>query len=501
MIGDAVLSNPIWWGQFRLMGGAGRVGIRTGLYAGFVLLAFLAANRLSRAPVSVVADRALYFAGLAQLIMILPWWGSRIHKAVVSDTEGKMMESHRLSPMTGLSAVLGYMIGPGLQIACLCLVNLIAGVVFCALSGTLMTVWLTGHVYILFVAAFVWSGTALGSLCLGKGASLIPFLFVLLILPTRQGLELIPGLGLICGTEMIGYCYSVAVGGGSSGLPAGVGWSLAVQILVILLWLRGAARKFERPDLPAFSVEWASLMYAGWLVVAVVGLDRAKELKLPLTFFAVKPSWQLAATLVASLVFLIVPLRSAAIESQRWLEQHRELAGDKPLAPTLVGLVLALATAILLAWLPAWSEYRRFEPGVIERLFEVLLWTTAGVVLVGVSLAALYRTACAARLKKIDTPVIIYVILVWAALPIADSIIQAYQEAASLHYEAHLTALTACSPAGGLIAVWRAEPLIIWEGLVFHAALCLGLVVLELRTVRAARARRAAVGRLAKTSG
>ena len=111
------------------------------------------------------------------------------------------------------------------------------------------------------------------------------------------------------------------------------------------------------------------------------------------------------------------------------------------------------------------------------------------------SAAALYRLASAARMKRIDLPVVLYVVVIWAVLPITDSIIQAYWGEASLHYEPHTTWLTGCSPVGGLFAAWQEEPLIIWEGLVFQAALCLALVVLMGRAVRLGRARREASAR------
>ena len=495
MPGDAVLSNPIWWVQFRLLGGARRVGVCTWAYAGIVLLAFLAACRLSGDPVAAVAAHALYFAGFVQLILILPGWGSRIHKAITTDTNVNMIESHRLSPTTGLSAALGYMIGPGLQIACLCGVNLIAGVVFCALSGKLMGAWLMGHVYILFVAAFVWSGTVLGSLCLGKRANLITVLFVILFVGGWRVVEVVPGLGLICGAEMIGYCYDVAGGGGARSLPAGAGLSVVVQVLVILLWLRGAAKKFERPDLPAFSVGWASLMYVGWLVVAVVGLERAEALRLPALGLGIEANWQLVATLVVSLLFMLVPLRSAAVYGQRWLEQHRELAGDQPPAPLLVGLLLAVATAVVVGGVPLWSSTQGWETLQGFRLVERWVWTLLSLVITGLSVAALYRAARATRMERIDLPVVLYAVVIWAVLPITDSIIQAYWGEASLHYEPHTTWLTGCSPVGGLIVAWQETPLIIWEGLVFQAALCLALVALQGRAVRLARARRKASAR------
>jgi hypothetical protein len=496
MIGDLVLGNAMWWGQFRLMGGAGKVAARTGVYAGLVLAAFLVACQLSKpTPIGTVANKALYFVGFAQLIFILPWWGSRIHKAVLTDRNVNMIESHRLSPTTGLSAVAGYLIGPGLQVACLCGVNLIAGIVLCLLANKLLVTWVAGHVFLLFAAVFAWSGTLLASLCLGKQANLITALFVLLFMGAWRIVEAVPGLGLICGAELIGYCHRVATGGGAGSFPPGASLSVVVQIGVILAWLRGAAGKFERPDLPAFSVLGASLLYVGWLVVAVVGLERADALRLPALGFQVEAKWQLASTLILSACLLILPLRSAAFSSQRWLDQHRELAGERPPAPLLVGLLLSAATAALVAALPAWSPLEGWALPNNIWFSDAFLWTVASLLLTGVSLAALYRAAYALRLKTVDLPTMLYVVVIWIIPPVADSILLAYREAsAPAVYEAEMTWLTGCSPVGGIITAWASGPAIAWEGLVFQAALCLVLLVWEHRAVRVAKARRAATG-------
>jgi hypothetical protein len=338
----------------------------------------------------------------------------------------------------------------------------------------------------------------LASLCVGKAANVITVLFVVLLIGAWRVVEFIPGLGLICGTEMIGYCARVAQGGNPGGPPAGAGLSLVVQILVILLWMRGAAGKFERPDLPAFSTEWASLAYIGWLVVALLGLARAEELRLPLPLvgFAAETSWQLVATLVVSLLFVILPLRSSAVESQRWLQQHRDLAGDKPPAPDAVALLLGLMTMVMIAGVPVWLASRSSSPSIAwPTVHKTLIWTTASVVLTCVSLAAVYRSACALRWKKIDSAALLFIFVVWVLLPLGDGALQAYREAATPGYYAQPTVLTACSPAGGLILAWNDEPLFLWEGMVFQAVLCLGSFVWQRRAVRAAQKRRALAGK------
>jgi hypothetical protein len=60
-------------------------------------------------------------------------------------------------------------------------------------------------------------------------------------------------------------------------------------------------------------------------------------------------------------------------------------------------------------------------------------------------------------------------------------------------YGADPTVLTACSPPGGLVLAWKGTPQILWEGLIFQAALCLGLLVWYWRAKRKAQARRASI--------
>ncbi|MCH8807710.1 MAG: hypothetical protein IH986_16725 [Planctomycetes bacterium] len=253
MIGDAVLSNALWWGHFRLLGGPGKIAIRTGLYIGFVIAAFLLFCRIRfGAPVAANAGSAVYVLGLLQLAMILIMCSGRLNKAVVEDVNSNMIESHRLSPMTGVSAVIGYMIGPNLQVLFLVAVNFVGGLILCSLAGEWQVSWIAAHFYLAFMATFIWSAAVLAALVIGKKINLMIVLIILSAFGGFRILPLIPGLGLLFGSEMIGYCYDTITLGGARGVPPGAGLTVVVQILVILSCIRAAAHKFERPDLPAW---------------------------------------------------------------------------------------------------------------------------------------------------------------------------------------------------------------------------------------------------------
>ena len=69
-----------------------------------------------------------------------------VRKAVLRDFQSGMIESHRLSPMSGPKIVIGYMTGAPVQSGCLLLASLLLGTAFAAhvardLSAVVLTGW------------------------------------------------------------------------------------------------------------------------------------------------------------------------------------------------------------------------------------------------------------------------------------------------------------------------------------------------------------------------
>ncbi len=501
MIGDAVLSNAMWWGHFRLLGGPGKIAIRTSLYIGFVVAAFTLFCRIRfGAPVAANAGSAVYVVGILQLAMILIMCSGRLNKAVVDDVNSKMIESHRLSPMTGVSAVIGYMIGPNLQVLLLTAVNFVVGLIFCSLAGKWQVSWMAAHLYLAFVATFVWSAAVLAALVIGKKINVMIILILLSVFGGFRMVPLIPALGLLFGSEMIGYCYDTITFGAAKGIPPGAGLTVVVQILVILSCIRAAAHKFERPDLPAFSEFWALVSYVGWILIAIIALGRTTALHLPFLGNILPPNVHLIGTLIVSVLLLILPLRSSSILSQRWNLQHRELRGRKPIGPMRIAVCLSVLLGGLLIGLVTRNEWMAFfqkPQSTAPIIFSQWAWTAGCILCTALSLGALYRAACALRSRSIDILPVAFLFLTWAVFPLLDASREAYQSATVPDHVSAITFLTACSPAGGIFLVWSAFKPEYWIALGVQGLCCLaaiGVYVLAMRRSRA-KLREARTGR------
>lgn len=493
MIGDALLNNPIWWAQFRLMGGTRKIGVRAGLYAAFIIAAFVLFTRANPGSrVAADARTAVYVIGAIQLLIILLMCTLRTNKAVTHDVEINMIESHRLSPMTGSTAVLGYMIGPSLQPLAFVAVNFVAGLIFCAIAQSWLPTWIAAHLYLAFVALFVWSFIVLLVLCIGKKVNIVTIFVIMFFTGGFKVVQIIPGLALLCGSEMIGYCYEVITSAAASTPPPGAALSVVVQIMVILMWLRAAAHKFERPDLPAFSEFWSVLLYAGWIAVALIGLERADELNLPILGGAFPVGVKLVATLILSMLFLLLPLRSSAVLAHRWEMQHRRLAGRKPVGPLWIAIALTLATVVFLIVIPNRSEWRDLFAGAegVSHIREKTIWAGLTVLFTAVSVGALYRAACAMRLKAIEWLPVVYLFGTWVLFPILDAVRQTYLDTVMSGHIPNVTFLTSCSPPGGLILSWYIWKDEYWIGLLIQALFCLGALAVYVTAMRRARNRR-----------
>ena len=109
--------NSIWWVQLRLLGGARKVVVNGLAYAMVLTFAILVCRRIfSYMSTTQYCDAALSIMVIVQCLVLIAGGCNAIHRAVARDSSSKMAESHRVSPLSAGAVVVGYMIGPTLQI-------------------------------------------------------------------------------------------------------------------------------------------------------------------------------------------------------------------------------------------------------------------------------------------------------------------------------------------------------------------------------------------------
>jgi hypothetical protein len=195
-----------------------------------------------------------------------------------------------------------------------------------------------------------------------------------------------------------------------------------------------------------------------WLFVAAGGLMMPASLRLPFIDFEISSTAQLICTLTACMLFAHLPVRSAAAAAHQWREQHRRLAGRKPVSLWLVAGGLALLTAVVVLGIPLNAQFRAawaVGGGTFRSLAQRGCWTLIVLLLAYLTAAALFRTAGALRLKGTDWMVALFVVLLWGLPPAVEGIYISYQQEVRSVFLGGPGWVTAISPAAALTFIWR----------------------------------------------
>jgi len=120
-------SNAIGWVQFKLLGGTRNLCVTSVAYAIVVIAVMFLATQLENPPSFAVLGRGAPVIMSVQLIVLLLYGTLRVGHAVRLDVNGSMIESHRLMPVSSISAVLGYLFGSTAQAFSLFVINIVLG--------------------------------------------------------------------------------------------------------------------------------------------------------------------------------------------------------------------------------------------------------------------------------------------------------------------------------------------------------------------------------------
>ncbi len=315
------------------------------LAGGLVLLVAAAATimyRLSSDPADVTAWLVTLLA-VGQGILLLLVAPNAISSAVRRDYETGAIDSHRLTPLSNLQLVLGYMLGPPFlafapYFAILLVSNFFVGH-YGSLQGlgvgnTLLS-WYLAQALVLVPAA------VLGALVLavainfnGRANAAIPIV-VGLLLGGWVVVTLVPGLGLLLGFAavqrmIVGITRGVTAFNGAEVLA-----SLPFQVALLFILLLAASRRIRRPELPLFSVPLGAAMMIIVMVALLAGLTGWTQ-----TWGPADPPFAITLTASATvlLLFAQIVLASAAVDSAR--AHHAALFGE----PTPSGARLRMLT-------------------------------------------------------------------------------------------------------------------------------------------------------------
>ncbi len=451
--------NAIWWVQFHLLGGPARLIPFIVIYAAVLVSAAIGCRYFfPSTPVSAYCDGVVMILTAVQVVLIIVGGCNAVFRALKRDIDTRMLESHRVSPISSTAAMVGYIVGANIQVLLMYTVGVIAGVVIVRWGTIGDGKWLAGNLYMLALALMAWSATALLSLCGKKPTSPNAVLFLLLI--CSMGVISIPGVGLITGA------YAAVVGarlmaGNTTVPPYAAALLVLITTVMMVVWARASMRKFRRPDLPAFGVGRALGLFGIWLLVShlsLLVLETGAVEDLGALNVELGPDFAsiaLTVTGAASLLFAILPIVSAADARCRHRSAPDGRRRDFRTWPFVVPLLCAgMLTAVAVPFVQrsaSWSLVGAF----------VGMWASL-VVVEGLSVSA------RARNRRSSVALAIYVILFWLAPAVGDFVMADLREVEYGLGQPQFSAVLGASPMGSLANAHFDIGVNPWPGVTFQ---------------------------------
>lgn len=464
--------NALGWAHFRLRGGwkttLGYTMIYIVIIGGLILL-------MARAyPHNVKDTLEGWTHGLLglQIAAFLLVGGSGISNAVRKDIDSGLLESHRLMPISGKAAIFGYLTGPTVQALMGVLATFIMGLLTVTGAGMSLANWLIANLILALFAVNVWIVMVLLSFLTKSALGLMIACCAISAFSGFMIFEILPGLSLLISPVLGGTIFGI--------LDHGVKWgmeyllSIVAQLLVASLCYMAAARKYRRPDMPAFGAGLGLSLVASWILLSVTGILIWTTIQPQLhSGFPEMISYQITASTLAATAVAIIPLASAIQEHRHWLK-HRRLndpaLGRRPVLPVVVVLI----ATILAILLPSFTL--KSELIIVGKLLPVGLAVLSSLLSIRYLLGILYRVT-----SKVWIMVIIWLFIIWSGPILLDFMRYGLQG----NFNAEIaTNISSGSPIGVLLTATGVLSLNLIPGLVTQWLIAVGMAVLYHLTER-----------------
>lgn len=391
------------------------------------------------------ADQILYFwtQGLLafQTGTLLILAGSAISNAIRKDITTRMLESHRLMPISGYSAVSGYMFGPLSQTAGISLVHLLLGIATAGASGGTIGGWVLANAVLASYAVCFWTAVALFSLLSTSAMALAVIFLIVCWINLGTPLTFLPGLGMISSPLAGEPIYTM--------VERGPRWSAVQSVAVVEqfalagLFVVAAARRYRRDDVLAFGPVLGFALVAFWILASATGIAHAdafgggfkREIEM---------GTQVVASTLAALLLALVPLSSSVWLEAQWRRRQSLRDPTLPARPLPTELII-VELVILILLLPVCAAgYLFFSPvAVLLTAIAVAAFLVATRSLMQI----MYRIGSKARLI-----VMLYVGVFWFLPVLIDAVrfgVVAGERGPLL------TEISGCSPIGTLAFLWN----------------------------------------------
>ncbi|MFQ5806686.1 MAG: hypothetical protein ACE5I3_09570 [Phycisphaerae bacterium] len=492
--------NPLFWLHLRI-GGSTRTNVIIVVAFAAVVIGFASFSFYMAGPKNYPQVNATWLAimTVAQAVFLLLLAPSAVRRAVQRDFDSGMIESHRLSPMSNLKIILGYMTGAPIQAALLYIVSLVLGSYFAAqyalspgLGGAIglratLSGWYFAQGCMLVLAAMIGAFVLLTALATRGKANVIGLAVLIGIFGGWVAIAFIPGLALLAGVLSGGVLFGLLTSAKIGGDPFVIVTAAVLQVLFCLILLAAACGKLRAPDRPLFSLRLGLILLLVWGFTLVAGMYAAPKYDWLFSEWRDHGHAQLVSSTVAFMLIALFPLiagavglfyrdRSAAFGEQKDKRRRSALS--------LVPPMLALLTVLCL-----FLMFRGVSPQQLSstslRAFESRsAWIAIGAAMLfsfWIDFNWVYFLA--ARGKRIVIGLLIMLALLKGVPLGLDGVISFFaRELAGLDWVGY-GYLSGLSPIGTLmLAPKGGTPM--WAGLIFQALLGVGATLLGRRVRR-----------------
>lgn len=352
-------ANPLFWLNFRLAG-AWR-SLLTGvclLSAAVFVFAGISYRMSAPGAAAGVSGTWLGIITLAQAGFLLLAAPAAVRRSVLRDFTTGMIESHRLSPMSGLKVVLGYLTGAPVLVYVLYALGLVFGSFFVGHYTLSVGVpqaaggWYFVQGCLLLLSFMICSLILLVALSTSGKTNVIGLLIIVLIFGGWTIVAVVPGLALLTGLMSVDLLFAIVnnprAGVTLTGSPLVLPLAALTQLAFGVLFVLASARKVRFPERAMFSIPLVLTLLATWAATLVLGVALLpQKSNLPLGFEEVGAAAQVIGSAIAFMLIALLAVVAAAVELYH---VDRAAAFDptalrRAAAPLLMPLLLAAAMA------------------------------------------------------------------------------------------------------------------------------------------------------------
>ncbi|MCK4341899.1 MAG: hypothetical protein KAY37_09280 [Phycisphaerae bacterium] len=320
-----MLLSPLTRVNFQLAGGWRQNMLIAGAYLALVVLISNVAYRSSEpGDRNTITTVLLTIITVVQGLIVLLLAPGAVRKAVLRDFQTGMIDSHRVTPLSGLNLVLGYLTGPTSQALLLYGVGLLLGGYFAGaygqslgFTGLMLSGWYFSQLCMLTLALLLSALVLLSALASDGKTNIMALLVIVGVLGGWFLLPFVPGLALLLGVMSAGLLIQMLGRTGPITSNSMVtAWAMVLQVALTLILLRAACRKIRAPDRALFSIRLGLILLTVMGVTLVLGWHFFSDIAgLFGPSYATSAQWFGSTT--AFLLVALFPLAAVATERYR----------------------------------------------------------------------------------------------------------------------------------------------------------------------------------------